>query len=127
MPLPSVAIHGARQCKAITKRSKKRCVNPSAYGCSTCRYHGATPVHTRKNVAGENHPNYKNGIWTKEAKAERSTRSVTLRHLIDLGNQTNLFYKQLKARGRPPSGYAQLDLEDPEQLALAIIKTQLSK
>ena len=26
-------------------------------------------------------------------------------------------------RGRPPKGYAQLDLTDPEQLALAILKT----
>jgi hypothetical protein len=122
MPLPSVAIHGVRQCKAITKRSKKRSLNPSAYGCSTCRYHGANPVHTRKNVAGENHPNFKNGIWTKETKAERSNRSVTLRHLIDLGNHTNSFYKQLKGRGRPPSGYTRLDLTDPKQLSLVILK-----
>jgi hypothetical protein len=30
-----------------------------------------------------------------------------------------------QARGRPPSGYAQLDLTDPEQLAMAITKRYL--
>jgi len=39
------------------------------------------------------------------------------------GHHCNMFYKQLKTRGRPPSGYAQLNLSDPEQLALAILKT----
>jgi hypothetical protein len=45
------------------------------------------------------------------------------RYLNDIGNHVELFYKQLKTRGRPPSGYTQLDLTDPEQLALAILKT----
>jgi len=31
-----------------------------------------------------------------------------------------------KTRGRPPSGYTKLDLTDPEQLALVILKTLLS-
>jgi hypothetical protein len=44
------------------------------------------------------------------------------RYLTDLGNHCNLFYTQIKTRGRPPSGYAQLDLADPEQFTLAIIK-----
>ena len=46
---------------------------------------------------------------------------------LDLGNHTDLFYKQIKVRGRPPSGYIHLDLTDPEQLAVAILKTQPKK
>jgi hypothetical protein len=38
-----------------------------------------------------------------------------------------MFYKELKPLGRPPSGYTKLGLTDPEQLALAILKTQLDK
>ena len=38
-------------------------------------------------------------------------------------NHTDLFYKQIKVRGRPPSGYTHLDLTDPEQLDLAILRT----
>lgn len=34
-----------------------------------------------------------------------------------------MFYRQIKALGRPPSGYKQLDLTDPEQLAIALLKT----
>ena len=49
------------------------------------------------------------------------------KYLLDLGNHVGLFYKELKARGRPPSGYAQLDLSNPEQLAVAILKTRPKK
>jgi len=34
-----------------------------------------------------------------------------------------MFYQQIKTRGRPPSRYTQLDLTDPEQLALTILRT----
>jgi len=62
----------------------------------------------------------------KGARAERSEKSVMFRYLTDIGNHCNMFYKQLKTRGRPPSGYAQLDLNDKEQLAIAILKHYLS-
>jgi hypothetical protein len=55
--------------------------------------------------------------------AERSAKSVMFKYLLDLGNHVGLFYKQLKTRGRPPSGYTQLNLTDPEQLTIAILKT----
>ena len=32
-----------------------------------------------------------------------------------------MFYKKIKARSRPPSGYMQVDLTDPEQLALGLL------
>jgi hypothetical protein len=54
------------------------------------------------------------GQETQEARAERSAKSVMFKYLLDLGNHCNLLYKQLKTRGRPPSGYTQLDLTDPE-------------
>ena len=54
------------------------------------------------------------------AKAERNEKSLMFRYLTDLGNHCNMFYQQLKIRGRPPSGYTQLD---PKQLALSIPQT----
>ncbi len=124
MPLPSVAIHGARQCKAITKRSKMRCLNPAAYGCSTCRYHGATPVHTRVNVAGEDHPQFKHGRNTKQAKERHQQTMVKLLLLEDLGHHIKMFHENAtRVRGRKPNGYVKLNLNDPNQLALAILKT----
>jgi hypothetical protein len=43
--------------------------------------------------------------------------------MTDIGNHYSMFYTQLKTRGRHPSGYTQLALTDPEQLALTILKT----
>ena len=128
MPLPSVAIHGARQCKAITKRSKIRCLNPSAYGCSTCRYHGATPVHTRNNVAGEDHPQFKHGRDIKRAKERHQQTMVKLLLLEDLGHHIKMFPEDAtRTRGRKPNGYLKLNLSDPIQLAIAILKTMGEK
>ena len=124
MPLPNL-LKGAKQCQVMTKRTKLRCKNLAAYGCKACRMHGA---HKSKNVLRDaKHPQYKNGEETLEAKAERSEKSVMFRYLTDLGNHCNMFYRQIKTRGRPPSGYTQLNLTDPEQLALAILKVQSSK
>jgi hypothetical protein len=66
------------------------------------------------------------GDETLVAKAERSEKSVMFRYLTDIGNHCEMFYKEIKTKGRPPSSYEKLDLNDPEQLALAILKT-LSK
>lgn len=121
MPLPSVSIYGARQCKAITKRSKKRCLNPAAYNCSTCRYHGATPVHTRKNVAGEKHPQFKYGRDTKQAKEQLQKTTVRMHLLEDLGHHIKMFHENAtRTRGRKPNGYLKLNLKDEKELALAI-------
>lgn len=60
---------------------------------------------------------------TLEAKAERSIKIVIFRNLADLGIHCNLPYKQIWIRCHPPVGYMQLDLTDPEQLALGILKT----
>jgi hypothetical protein len=66
---------------------------------------------------------FKHGAKTLEAKAERSAKSLMFRYLTDIGSHVQIFYTQLKIRGRPSAGYAQLDLTDREQLALAILKT----
>jgi hypothetical protein len=123
MPLPSV-LNGAKQCQVVTKRTKTRCKNLAAYGCKACRMHGA---HKSRNVLrGKYHPKYRNGERTKDAETERRDKGVVFRYLTDIGNHVGLFYTQLKTRGRPPSGYVNLDLTNSEQLAIAILKTLIT-
>lgn len=122
MPLPSV-LNGAMQCQVMTKRTKTRCKNPAAYGCKACRMHGAHK--SRKVPRGSDHSGYKNGVETKEAKSERSEKSVAFRYLADIGNHYNLFNKELKLIGRPPSEYIKLDLSDRNNLFTALAKTIL--
>ncbi len=54
MPLPNILSGKTLRCKAKSRRSKKRCKNPAAYGMSVCRYHGARKPETIKK--GANHP-----------------------------------------------------------------------
>jgi hypothetical protein len=64
MPLPS--LRTARRCHAKAKHSGLRCHNPAAYGMGVCRVHGARKAETIRR--GEDHPRYKHGQKTKEAK-----------------------------------------------------------
>ena len=118
-----------RRCKAQSSRTKLQCGKPALKGKAVCGHHGGLSTGP-KSQKGKNRiraAHLKHGEETREAKAKRSAKSVMFKYLLDLGNHVGLFYTQLKTRGRPPSGYAQLDLNDKEQLALAILKTQSSK
>lgn len=118
-----------RRCKARSSRTKLQCAKPALKGKVVCGHHGgySTGPRTKEGKERIRAAHLKHGQETQEARAERSEKSVMFRYLTDIGNHCNMFYEQLKTRGRPPSGYAQLDLTDPKQLALAILKTLPSK
>ena len=61
MPLPNLNL----RCSAQARSTGNRCLNPAAFGCKTCRYHGARRRETVK--VGKAHPQYKHGERTKEA------------------------------------------------------------
>ena len=82
MPLPSLRVHNAKQCRARSKRSGNQCLNPTAFGMPTCRMHGAR--HRVSISRGDLHPNYKHGQETLEAKAMRSAKLTELRALESL-------------------------------------------
>ena len=119
-----------RRCTAKSSHTKEQCKRPASKLSKTskCSRHGGLSTGP-KTKAGKDRiraAHLKHGEETLEAKAERSEKSVMFRYLTDIGNHCNMFYKEIKTRGRPPSGYTQLDLTDPEQLAQAILTTQSS-
>lgn len=117
MPLPSVLKHGALQCKAMSKRTGLPCNNPAAYGCKTCRMHGA---HKSRNVAnGAKSGKYTNGHFTKEAKEKTRKNIVKLRYLQDIGQQGG-FMTGTRTRGPKPTGYIKLDMKNKDELLIAL-------
>lgn len=107
-----------RRCKAQSSRTKLQCAKPALKGKVVCGHHGGYSTGPRSKEGKDRirAAHLKHGEETLEAKAERSSKSLMFRHLTDLGNHCNLFYKQLKLQGRPPSKYIKLDLGDPNQL-----------
>ena len=79
MPLPSLSQYRAKQCTARAKSTQHRCLNPAAYGCRTCRLHGARKRSSIK--AGVHHPNYLHGTETLQAKRQRSLKLGELREI----------------------------------------------
>jgi|LauGreDrversion4_2_1035121.scaffolds.fasta_scaffold125907_3 hypothetical protein len=120
MPLPSV-LNGAKQCQVLTKRTKQRCNNPAAFGCKVCRLHGAHK--SRHVLKGADHPQYKDGNRTIESQKANSADLTRLRMLEQIGWHINMFNGG-KTRGRKPNGYMKLNLDDPLQMAIAILMTQ---
>ncbi len=79
MPLPNIISGKTQRCTAKCKARGDQCRNPAAWECKTCRYHGARrPAAIRR---GANHPQYRHGQETIEAKAERSSKLAELRDL----------------------------------------------
>jgi hypothetical protein len=64
-----------------------------------CRMHGARrPTNIKK---GPEHPNYKHGKETIEARLERSQKAKEFHRLVNFGNASGLFNVTVKLRGRP--------------------------
>lgn len=119
MPLPSV-LNGAKKCQVLTKRTKQLCQNPSAYGCRACRMHGA---HKSTNVLrGVDHPQYRHGNRTQESQVQNSEAISRVAMLEQIGWHLKMF-TGTKTRGRKANGFLRLDLNNPEQMVIAILKT----
>jgi hypothetical protein len=81
-------------------------------------------VHTRKSVAGKNHPQFKHGRNTKQSKEQHQRTTAKLLFLEDLGHHIKMFHEHAtRTRGRKPNGYLKLNLSDSKQLLSALIKS----
>ncbi len=99
MPLPNILSGKTKRCKAKCKARRGQCLNPAAYGMMVCRYHGARKPETI--MRGANHPQYRHGQETLEAKAERSQLLGELRELEALSFALGLAVGA-RWRGRKP-------------------------
>ena len=93
LPLPNLKA----QCTANNRATGNRCLNPAAFGCKTCRYHGAR----RQIRRGEAHHNYKHGERTLEALSKYSQKVAELDHLEDIAHRAGVMAGSTR-RGRKP-------------------------
>lgn len=101
MPLQSV-LNGAKRCSNLTKRTKQPCKNPAAYGCKTCRMHGARKPESIKR--GKDHVNFVHGGRTLEAQQEQSATSRRLQQIEDAMHILGMTTAP-RSRGRKAAGY----------------------
>ena len=102
MPLPNIISGKTSRCSAACKATSTQCKNPAAFGCKTCRYHGARRPETVRR--GVNHPQYRHGAETIEAKAERHMMSVFFHDAEDLMFALGMTaLGSTRTRGRKPN------------------------
>ena len=89
-----------------------------------CKVHGS---HRSRNVPrGVNHPQYKNGAWTKGVLEENRITRSRLTMLEQISSHLKMF-SGTKTRRKKPIGFLPLDLNDPEQLTLAMVKALMGE
>jgi len=74
MSNPPAFLHAPR-CRARSKRTGQPCQSPAVTGWKVCRHHGAGGGAPK----GERNGNYKTGLYTREAVAERRMLSALLK------------------------------------------------
>ena len=95
--LPNVLNGSARRCTARCKsRNLEQCRNPAAFGCSTCRVHGARRPESIKR--GPSHPQYRHGQETLEARRNRVEAMTRIRFLTDLGVAAGFIRTRISGR-----------------------------
>ena len=97
MPLPNITSGKTQQCHAKAKGTGLQCRNPAAYSMPVCKFHGARSSIRR----GSDHPQWKHGQETLEAKAERSAMLGELR-AIEAKMVVTLMLVGPRWRGRKP-------------------------
>ena len=93
LPLPNLKA----QCTAKKRKTGERCKNPAAFGCKSCRYHGASKI-----LSGLQHHNYKHGERTLEALSKYSQKVAELDQLEDIAHRAGVMAGP-KRRGRKPA------------------------
>lgn len=96
MPLPNVASGRTAQCTARSKRNKRRCLNPAAFGMPVCRFHGARRFASVKR--GSDHPQYSHGRETVEARRRRVEAMSRIRDLVELGVHGGFIERRIPGR-----------------------------
>lgn len=90
MPLP----HIKNLCSAKSKRTGLPCRNPAAFGCKTCRFHGAHPIRR-----GNEAPNFKTGMYSESGIAEYRACMARLQEIERVGFEAGLLTGN-KSKGR---------------------------
>jgi phage protein U len=98
MPLPNLK-NPEQFCQAKKRSTGEPCKNPAAYGCQTCRYHGARKQTTV--LKGVKHPNYKHGQRSIEGLRAYQEASKSLLAVEELGFKIGLLTGQ-RIKGRRP-------------------------
>ena len=88
------------------------------------KVHGS--YRSRNVPRGVNHPQYKNGAWTKGVLEENRMTRSRLAMLEQISSHLKIF-SGTKTRRKKPRGFLPLDLNDPEQLTLTLFKALMAE
>ena len=115
-----------KRCQARSSRKKQQCGKPAIRLKNVCSTHGglSSGAKSKEGIQRIRDAHWKHGNETKEARDERSAKSLQFLMLEKIGWHVGLFAGgSTRFRGRKPNGFENLDLNDPDQLAEAILKT----
>ena len=96
MPLPNLN----KRCVVTARSTGERCKNPAAFGCRSCKFHGARRKTTIR--SGKDHPQYIHGKRSLEGQKEYRKVCAELRAIEDLAYAYNIM-EGPRTRGPKPN------------------------
>ncbi len=110
------------KCSAKSKRTGKGCMAPAMRGKAVCKTHGGRSTGPRsvEGIERIRQAQLKHGERTSEAVAESRRMSAKMLYLRDIGDHVGMF-EGTHTRGRKPTGYVKLNMNDPVLLRIALL------
>jgi len=111
-----------RRCKAQSSRTKLQCSKPALKGKSVCQFHGgrSTGPKTKEGKRRIRDAHWVHGEATLEARQNHREASARIAMLEQLGWHLKMF-RGNKTRGRKPAGYIKLNLNEADQIYIALL------
>lgn len=112
------------RCEGRSSRTKKQCARPSLKKSRSnrCKWHAglATGPRTSEGIERIKDAHWKHGNDTKQARAQRSAKSLMFQRLEEIGWHIGMF-TGTKTRGRKVG--AKLNLQNEGELIIALYET----
>lgn len=114
-----------RRCAASSGRTKEQCKRPALKNKKVCKHHGgmSTGPKTEEGKKRLRTLNLKHGLYIASVRDATRRASIKLNYLEDIALHIGMI--DVRTRGRKPTGYLRFNLNNREELEMALLASRL--
>ena len=113
-----------RRCAASSGRTKEQCKRPALKNKKVCKHHGgmSTGPKTEEGKKRLRTLNLKHGLYIASVRDETRMASIKLNYLEDIALHIGMI--DVRTRGRKPTGYFRFNLNNKDELEMALLASR---
>lgn len=115
-----------RRCAASSGRTKEQCKRPALKNKKVCKHHGgmSTGPKTEEGKKRLRTLNLKHGLYIASVRDATRKASIKLCYLEDIAYHLGMI--KVRTQGRKPTGYFRFNLNNKDELEMALVASRLS-